>query len=108
MKDGIGEGYTRADHADLSNQIFSSYSHVQDVRSLAQIIGEDDLGDVDKLYLKFGRAFEEAFVAQGANENRSMVETLELGWKILSILPKSELDRLDPELIEQHYKGKKD
>ena len=108
MKDGIGEGYTRADHADLSNQIFSSYSHVQDVRSLAQIIGEDDLGDIDKLYLQFGRAFEEAFVAQGSTENRSMVETLELGWKILSILPKSELDRLDPALIEQHYKGKKD
>mgnify|MGYP000230337056 CR=1 FL=1 len=108
MKDGIGEGYTRADHADLSNQIFSSYSHVQDVRSLAQIIGEDDLGEVDKLYLKFGRAFEENFVAQGATENRSMVETLELGWKILSILPKSELDRLDPALIARHYKGKKD
>ncbi len=108
MKDGIGEGYTRDDHADLSNQIFSSYSHVQDVRSLAQIIGEDDLGDVDKMYLKFGKAFEETFVAQGASENRSMIETLELGWKLLSILPKSELDRLDPELIEKHYKGKED
>ena len=108
MKDGIGKGYTRADHGDLSNQIFSSYSHVQDVRSLAQIIGEDDLGDVDKLYLKFGRAFEENFVAQGNTENRSMIETLDLGWKILSILPKSELDRLDPELIEKYYEGKKD
>ena len=108
MKDGIGEGYTRADHADLSNQIFSSYSHVQDVRSLAQIIGEDDLGDIDKLYLRFGKAFEENFVAQGSTENRSMVETLELGWEILSILPKSELDRLDPEVIEKYYKGKKD
>lgn len=108
MKDGIGEGYTRADHADLSNQIFSSYSKVQDVRSLAQIIGEDDLGEIDKYYLKFGRAFEEVFVAQGAHENRSMIETLDLGWKILSILPKSELDRLDPDLIEKYYKGKKE
>lgn len=103
MKDGIGKGYTRLDHSDLSNQIFSSYSRVQDVRSLAQIIGEDDLGEVDKLYLKFGKAFEESFVAQGANENRSITETLDLGWKILSILPKSELDRLDPELIAQYY-----
>ena len=103
MKDGIGEEYTREDHSALSNQIFSSYSKVQDVRSLAQIIGEDDLGDIDKLYLKFGRAFEEEFVAQGSNENRTMVETLDLGWKILSILPKSELDRIEPEILEKYY-----
>lgn len=108
MKDGIGADYTREDHADLSNQIFASYSKVQDVRSLAQIIGEDDLGDVDKLYLKFGHKFEEKFVAQGSGENRSIVETLNLGWKILSILPKTELDRLKPEMIEKYYKGKKE
>ena len=76
---------------------------MQDVGSLAQIIGEDDLGDIDKLYLKFGRAFEEEFVAQGSNENRTMVETLDLGWKILSILPKSELDRIEPEILEKYY-----
>ena len=105
MKDGIGEDYTRGDHAALSNQIFSSYSKVQDVRSLAQIIGEDDLSEVDKLYLKFGRAFEEEFVAQGTSENRSMNETLDLGWKILSILPKTELDRIEPEILDQYYKG---
>ena len=108
MKDGIGAEYTREDHADLSNQLFSSYSRVQDVRSLAQIIGEDDLGDVDKLYLKFGRRFEERFVAQGAQENRSIEETLDLGWKILSVLPPTELDRLKPEMIEKYYKGKKE
>lgn len=108
MKDGIGKDYTREDHADLSNQIFSSYSRVQEVRSLAQIIGEDDLGDTDKLYLKFGREFEEKFVAQGAHENRSITETLDLGWKILSILPASELDRLEPALIEKYYKGEKE
>lgn len=108
MKDGIGADYTRDDHADLANQIFSSYSKVQDVRSLAQIIGEDDLGDIDKLFLKFGRAFEEKFVAQSSFENRSIAETLDLGWKILSILPKSELDRLKPEMIEKYYKGKKE
>ena len=105
MKDGIGADYTREDHSALSNQIFSSYSKVQDVRSLAQIIGEDDLGDIDKLYLKFGRAFEEEFVAQGPSENRTMAETLDLGWRILSILPKSELDRVEPELLEKYYKG---
>lgn len=108
MKDGIGGEYTREDHAALSNQIFSSYSKVQDVRSLAQIIGEDDLGDIDKLYLKFGRNFEETFVAQGASENRSMQETLDLGWKILSILPMSELDRIEPEILNQYYPGKRE
>lgn len=108
MKDGIGEKYTRDDHAALSNQIFSSYSKVQDVRSLAQIIGEDDLGDIDKLYLKFGRNFEELFVAQGASENRSIQETLDMGWKILSILPKSELDRIEPEILERYYVGKRE
>ncbi len=108
MKDGIGADYTREDHAELSNQIFSSYSKVQDVRSLAQIIGEDDLAEVDKLYLKFGRIFEEKFVSQGPSENRSIIETLDLGWRILSILPKSELDRLKPEFIEKYYKGKKE
>ncbi len=108
MKDGIGENYTREDHAALSNQIFASYSRVQDVRSLAQIIGEDDLGDTDKLYLNFGRAFEEKFVAQGARENRTIIETLDLGWEILSVLPKSELDRVEPEILEKYYKGGKE
>lgn len=108
MKDGIGAEYTREDHAALSNQIFSSYSRVQDVRSLAQIIGEDDLGDIDKLYLKFGRIFEESFVAQGASENRSIQETLDLGWKILSILPMSEIDRIEPEILNKYYQGKRE
>ena len=103
MKDGIGEGYTRKDHADVSNQLFASYSKVQDARSLAGVIGEDELSDTDKLYLKFGTAFETEFVCQGSRENRTLDETLDLGWRLLSILPKGELDRLSDEEIQEHY-----
>lgn len=103
MKDGIGAEYTREDHADLQSQIYASYSKVQDIRSLSQIIGEDDLSDIDRLYLKFGRELESKFIAQGKNENRSINETLDLGWDILSILPPTELDRMKTELIEKYY-----
>ncbi len=108
MKDGIGEDYTREDHADLSNQIFSAYSRVQDVRALAQIIGEDDLGETDRLYLAFGREFEERFVAQRQTENRSITETLDLGWEILSILPETELDRMKPEMVKKYYRQREE
>lgn len=104
MKDGIGEDYTREDHSDLSSQLFASYSRVQDVRSLSQIIGEDDLSDIDKLYLKFGRELEGRFISQGGTENRSIIETLDLGWEILSILPENELDRVQPEMLRKYYK----
>ncbi len=104
MKDGIGEGFTREDHPDLSNQLFASYAKVQDVRSLASVIGEDELSDMDKLYLAFGRKFEELFLNQGRNENRSIGTTLSLGWNVLSILPKEELDRIDPKILDQYYK----
>ena len=103
MKDGIGQGYTRADHPDVANQLFASYSRVQEVRALAQIMGEDDLSEIDKKYMEFGRAFESQFLSQGFYENRGMNTTLDLGWEILRILPKEELTRLDPELIEQYY-----
>ena len=105
MKDGIGEGFTRKDHPDLSNQLFASYAKVQDVRSLASVIGEDELSDLGKLYLKFGSAFEEQFINQGKTENRSIETTLNLGWQLLSILPKTELDRVDSALLDQYYKG---
>ena len=105
MKDGIGEGFTRKDHPDLSNQLFASYAKVQDVRSLASVICEDELSDLDKLYLKFGSAFEEQFINQGKTENRSIETTLNLGWQLLSILPKTELDRVDSALLDQYYKG---
>lgn len=104
MKDGIGGDYTREDHSDLASQLFASYSRVQDVRSLSQIIGEDDLSDIDKLYLKFGRELEGRFISQGFTENRSIIETLDLGWEILSILPENELDRVQPEILHKYHR----
>lgn len=104
MKDGIGADYTREDHADLSSQIFAAYSKVQDVKSLAQIIGEDDLSEIDRLYLKFGRELENKFISQTIDENRSITESLNLGWEILSILPATELDRVKTEFIEKYYR----
>ena len=84
----------------VASQLFSSYAKVQDARALASVIGEDELSDTDKKYLEFGKAFETGFVGQSENDNRTIIETLTLGWKLLSILPKSELDRLDSKLLE--------
>ncbi|NLK73166.1 MAG: V-type ATP synthase subunit B [Clostridiales bacterium] len=106
MKDGIGEGFTREDHPDVANQIFASYSKVQDIRALAQIIGEDDLSELDNLYIKFGRLFEEKFIRQDFDDNRSISETLDLAWDMLSQLPKEELERIDPEMLGKYYQGK--
>ncbi len=103
MKDGIGEGFTRKDHPDLANQLFASYSKVQDARSLASVIGEDELSESDKQYLQFGKAFEQLFVRQSMYQRRTINETLDLGWKLLTILPKSELDRVDDATVEAHY-----
>jgi V/A-type H+-transporting ATPase subunit B len=103
MKDGIGEGFTRGDHSAVSNQLFSSYAKVQDARSLAAVIGEEDLTDIDKSYIKFGKLFEKYFIAQGFEENRTIEETLDLGWKLLSTLPISELDRVDEKLLKEKY-----
>ena len=104
MKDGIGEGYTRADHSDVANQLFAAYAKVQDARSLASVIGEDELSEIDKKYMAFGKEFEQRFLKQGTDENRSMDQTLELAWDLLSLLPKSELDRMNARLIEEHYR----
>ena len=103
MKDGIGEGYTTADHPEVSNQVFSAYAKVQDVRALASVIGEDELSDTDKLYIKFGREFEKRFVGQGKGENRDIKRTIDIAWELLRILPKSELDRISPDLLEKKY-----
>ncbi len=102
MKDGIGEGMTREDHANVSSQLFASYSKVKSIRNLAAIIGEEELSSMDKLYLKFGEAFEQQFLTQGEYENRSIEQTLDIGWKVLKLLPKDELVRIKPEYIEKY------
>ncbi|MCI9291970.1 MAG: V-type ATP synthase subunit B [Erysipelotrichaceae bacterium] len=103
MKDGIGEGYTRGDHSALSNQLFASYAKVQDARSLASVIGEDELSSIDKRYMEFGKQFETHFLNQGIQANREMEETLDLGWALLSLLPKEELDRVDDAVLDRYY-----
>ena len=105
MKDGIGKGFTREDHSTCSTQLFSSYARVQEVRALSSVIGEDELSDIDKLYMEFGRAFESEFITQRFDENRTIDMTLDLGWKLLSILPPGELDRVDPPTLKLYYPG---
>ena len=104
MKDGIGEGYTREDHQGLANQLFSAYAKVGEARNLASVIGEDELSPLDKKYLKFGQEFEKRYIGQGPTENRTIQETLDLGWELLGYLPKEELDRIDTKLVERYYK----
>ncbi len=103
MKDGIGEGLTRADHPHLANQLFASYSHVHEVRNLASVIGEEELTPLDKQYMRFGEAFEQELLRQGEYEERTIEETLALGWKALRHLPPEELQRLTEEEIEEFY-----
>ena len=103
MKDGIGKGYTREDHQDLANQLFSSYARAGEARALASVIGEDELSDIDKKYLRFGAALEEQFISQGLHEDRSITETLDLGWQLLKILPREELDRIDTKILDKYY-----
>ena len=104
MKDGIGEGFTRADHAAVSNQLFACYARVQDARSLASVIGEEELSPSDKKLMAFGRRFDEEFIRQGENVNRTIDQTLDLGWRLLSTLPREELDRIDDKLLDEHYR----
>jgi len=103
MKDGIGEGHTRADHGPLASQLFAAYSYVKQVRGLSAVIGEEELSLLDKQYMEFGNTFESDFLGQDENENRSIDETLDLGWKVLSMLPRSELHRLSEEMLDKHY-----
>ncbi|MGN0879528.1 MAG: V-type ATP synthase subunit B [Oligosphaeraceae bacterium] len=103
MKDGIGKGRTRDDHPHVASQLFAAYSRVKDIRSLANVVGEEELSAVDKLYLKFGEAFESRVVSQGEYENRSIEETLSIGWDVLRVLPRAELLRLSEEELKTYY-----
>ncbi len=104
LKDkGIGVGKTREDHAGTMNQLFAAYARGKEAKELMTILGEAALSEIDKLYAKFADAFEREYVSQGYDENRSIEETLNLGWKLLSILPKSELKRIKPEFIEKYF-----
>jgi len=102
MKDSIGEGFTREDHYTCATQLFTSYAKVMDVRALVSIIGEEELDEVDKSYMKFGRVFEREFISQDIDENRTIEETLNLGWKVLSILPSKELDKVEKHIMEKY------
>lgn len=106
MKDGIGKGYTRDDHPGLAGQLFASYSRVNEVRSLAGVVGEDELSPSDKASLAFGEAFERTFLSQGPEENREIGQSLDIGWELLSKLPIQELSRLTMEEIGEHIKKK--
>ncbi len=103
MKDGIGEGMTREDHPHLASQLFAAYSYVKDVRNLASVIGEEELTPLDHQYMEFGEAFERQFVTQTHSESRSIEQTLDLGWKVLNLLPAEELHRVTEEEIEKYY-----
>ncbi len=103
MKDGIGKGRTRADHAHVSAQLYAAYAHVQDVRSLASVIGEEELTQLDQQYLKFGRAFEREYVNQIVTENRTIDRTLAISWRLVSMLPREELTRVSLDEIKQYY-----
>ena len=103
MKDGIGEGMTREDHAHVASQLFAAYSRVKDVRALASVIGEEELTPIDHVYLKFGETFEKKFLTQRDDENRDIETTLDIGWQVLSQLPKEELYRMSEEEINKYY-----
>jgi len=103
MKDGIGKGRTRDDHPHVASQLFAAYSRVKDIRSLASVIGEEELSPTDKLFMKFGQQFEGTVIAQGEFENRSIEQSLQLGWESLKVLPRSELYRVTEEELSRYY-----
>jgi len=103
MKDGIGKDHTREDHPHLASQLFAAYSYVKDVRNLASVIGEEELTPLDSQYLEFGEFFERNFVSQGKDEDRTIEQTLDLGWKALSLLPADELHRVTEEELDTYY-----
>ncbi|MCL2664097.1 MAG: V-type ATP synthase subunit B [Defluviitaleaceae bacterium] len=105
MKDGIGDKYTRRDHPALANQLTASYAKAEEAEALASVIGLEELSETDKKYIAYGKMFEERFIGQKKYENRSMEETLNIGWDCLRLLPKSELNRMPPEITEEFFQG---
>lgn len=103
MKDGIGKDMTREDHANVSSQLFAAYSKVKTIRNLASIIGEEELSPLDKKYLQFGNKFEGEFLTQDEHEDRTIEQTLDIGWECLAVLPKEELTRIKSEFIEKYF-----
>ena len=105
MNLGIGEGKTREDHKSVSDQLYAAYAEGKDLRGLVAIVGEESLSDRDKKFLKFADEFEKRFIAQRRDEDRSIIQTLDLGWELLGILPENELTRIDPEMRKKYYKA---
>ena len=104
LKDkGIGEGKTRADHANTMNQLFAAYSRGKDAKELMTILGEAALTEIDLKYAEFAEAFEKEYVSQGYTNDRSIEETLSIGWKLLSMLPRAELKRIDDKFLDEYY-----
>jgi V/A-type H+-transporting ATPase subunit B len=103
MKDGIGKGRTREDHSQLSQQLYAAYAEGRSLRDLVAVVGEEALSETDRKYLQFADRFEREFVAQGYDEDRGIFETLDLGWDLLSILPESELKRVERKYIEKYH-----
>ena len=106
LKDkGIGDGKTRADHSNTMNQLFAAYARGKDAKELMVILGEAALTDIDLIYAKFADAFEAEYVSQGYFTDRGIEETLNIGWKLLSMLPRTELKRIDDKFLDQYYEG---
>jgi V/A-type H+-transporting ATPase subunit B len=104
MDDGIGEGLTREDHSDLSDQLYAAYAEGEDLRDLVNIVGREALDERDNTYLDFADRFETEFVDQGFETNREIEEALDLGWNLVSMLDRAYLNRIDEDLIEQYYR----
>ncbi|MCM8765147.1 MAG: V-type ATP synthase subunit B, partial [Candidatus Omnitrophica bacterium] len=107
MKDNIGSEKTRDDHPSLASQLFASYARTRDIKAIASIIGEEELSSLDRLYLKFGELFETKFINQAYNERRTLNQSLELGWDIISNLPEDQLVRISQQQIKLRYRNKK-
>jgi len=104
MKDGVGKGKTRDDHMEVSNQLYDAYARVQELRALVEIVGRGSLTSIDLKYLNFGDVFEQKFLSQGYDENRTIDDTLKLAWDVLSTLPESELTKIRSDYVRMYYK----